>query len=99
MDLNGKKEPNIIGIDVIPFILTFGTTTPPVCTRKFGLFPLGLSCVETPTREGLIDGTVKDSSLDAGCKKGGNSSRSGGYCGALIMYDGWEIKDDYPVKF
>ena len=27
-------------------------------------------------------------------------SQSGAYmCSALIMYDGWQIKDDYPVKF
>ena len=30
------------------------------------------------------------------CKKGTNQRYAGGYCGALIQADGWEIKDDYP---
>lgn len=30
------------------------------------------------------------------CKKGSGQQYSGGYCGALIQADGWEIKDDYP---
>ncbi len=25
--------------------------------------------------------------------------RYGNYCGAVIQYDGWQIKDDYPAKF
>ncbi len=30
-----------------------------------------------------------------------NEIKSGGrgYCSTLIMYDGWQIKEDYPVKF
>ncbi len=30
------------------------------------------------------------------CKKGTGQGYAGGYCGALIQADGWEIKDDYP---
>lgn len=30
------------------------------------------------------------------CKKGTNILYAGGFCGALIQADGWQIKDDYP---
>ena len=40
------------------------------------------------SRENLLNDT-------RGCNRDG----SGQYCGALIQYDGWEIKDDYPYKF
>ncbi len=30
------------------------------------------------------------------CTKGTNQQYAGGYCGALIQADGWQIKDDYP---
>ena len=30
------------------------------------------------------------------CKKGTGADFAGGFCGALIQTDGWEIKDDYP---
>lgn len=40
------------------------------------------------TREGLFNNSTY------GC-----NSKRGGYCAKLIQYDGWEIKDDYPIKF
>ncbi len=30
------------------------------------------------------------------CKKGTGQKYAGGFCGALIQMDGWQIKDDYP---
>ena len=44
---------------------------------------------------GLTGTNVKRESLlnDA---RGCNNNGLGQYCGALIQYDGWEIKDDYP---
>lgn len=45
---------------------------------------------------GLTGVNIKRESLlnhsDSGC----NKNAKGIYCGALIQYDGWEIKDDYP---
>ena len=40
------------------------------------------------------DWTTRDDLLNSasGCNKNG----LGRYCGALIQYDGWQIKDDYP---
>ena len=37
---------------------------------------------------------IKDTNY--ACKKGMHAPYAGGYCGALIQYDGWQIKDDYP---
>ena len=41
------------------------------------------------TRENLLNGA-------RGCKYDSNNKFSGEWCGALIQYDGWQIKDDYP---
>lgn len=43
------------------------------------------------TRDRLINDTNGYS-----CKTGTQGGYAGGYCGALIQADGWEIKDDYP---
>mgnify|MGYP003238774953 CR=1 FL=1 len=34
--------------------------------------------------------------LTSATKKLNSQYDAGFYCGALIQYDGWEIKDDYP---
>jgi type II secretory pathway pseudopilin PulG len=47
-------------------------------------FPIASNSSWDGTREGLI----------SRCKTGLHES-----CTALVMYDGWEIKDDYPIKF
>lgn len=41
------------------------------------------------SREDLLENTSR------GCNRGTGPS-IGQYCGALIQYDGWEIKDNYP---
>ena len=41
------------------------------------------------TREDLLDGA-------RGCIEKIGNFQSGEWCGALIQYDGWQIKDDYP---
>lgn len=43
------------------------------------------------TRDRLINDTNGYS-----CKTGTQGGFAGGFCGALIQADGWEIKDDYP---
>lgn len=42
------------------------------------------------TREDFFNGSSYP------CKKGTYQTYAGGSCGALIQYDGWEIKEDYP---
>ena len=43
------------------------------------------------------DGTREDlfNNSEYGCAIAGK----GGFCTKLIQYDGWQIKDDYPLKF
>jgi len=49
---------------------------------RAGLFPNGLLLKEIPSRENLKQQCINDAQ----------------YCTALIMADGWEIKNDYPYK-
>ena len=42
------------------------------------------------TRDGLLHGAN-----GYGCADNSHNL----YCAKLIQYDGWEIKDDYPIKF
>ncbi len=51
--------------------------------RKFHFHETGVSLISTQTREEL-----KENCADVHYN-----------CADLIQYDGWEIKDDYPIKF
>lgn len=75
VDLNGIKEPNIIGRDIFAFNLR---------TQDDAKFmPYSYS-------------TSTYSSSLSGCQSGGLESR---FCTAVIIMDGWQIKDHYPWKF
>ena len=92
VDLNGKKKPNMLGKDVFTFMLGNGNSD-----FRIGLHPHGFHYKQIMTRDDIIAGkypfAVNDDS--GGCSK--TSTRSPGVsCSALIMIDGWEIKDDYP---
>jgi hypothetical protein len=85
MDINGQKGPNIKGRDIFVFlyIVRYDTQT----DWKPGLTPYLISY----SKDWITSNTTY------GCNKNvtdlffGNSS-----CAALIIKDGWEIKDDYP---
>lgn len=47
---------------------------------------------------GLTGATVNRNVLLNDTRRGCNKSASGEYCGALIQYDNWQIKDDYPWR-
>lgn len=102
IDINGpSKRPNTLGRDIFPFIMSWGNaesvgSAVSECTKKMGFLPKGLDCRVSPKREDLINGTGNIDLPKYACKKGIGKSGSGGYCGALIMFDGWQIKDDYP---
>jgi len=66
------------------------------CTKmKYGISPYGLHCASiNMTRDDIKNGKVTTTFSD--CNKNGTEYNSGLYCAALIMYDGWQIKDDYP---
>ncbi len=85
IDVNGLQKPNQCGKDT--FILFF--------TPQYGLQPFG--GLGTPVNEGdwsygNYSRTVVTGSRGQSC----NRARTGYWCMALIMHDGWEIKDDYP---
>ncbi|MDR1326892.1 MAG: type II secretion system GspH family protein [Heliobacteriaceae bacterium] len=84
IDINGEKGPNTYGKDFFLFVIS----------AKHGLIPNGSAIIsgmyanpEHLTRNELINGN-----RIRACRKDGY----GYWCAALIMQDGWEIKDDYP---
>lgn len=101
IDINGLKKPNRIGRDVFPFTIQWiskdaehvegdSVCSAPISRMRLGLFPVGGGCIPSNSREELKENTY------GGCKKGSNFRDAGYLCGALIMFDGWEIKKDYP---
>ena len=107
IDTNGIKKPNTLGKDIFVFIMSWGNArevssspTDQECVKKLGFTAKGLDCQISPDRNMLITGGGEDSEYDYNkvysCTKGSNKSEAGGYCAALIMYDGWEMKEDYP---
>ena len=85
VDVNGYKNPNKFGRDLFMFCLD---------GDRGNFFPHAWNDNETPgqikrTREQLMNGP---SSYSYQC----NKKSRGMWCAALIMMDGWEIKDDYP---
>ncbi len=78
IDINGLKQPNILGKDIHYFRYQVISDGNPL--GKF--IPDGLPA----SRSELTNNS------SFGCKK----DRTATFCTALIMYDGWQIKDDYP---
>ena len=83
IDINGNKKPNKEGLD--RFYYVFCPTKVKEYFNKSGFGPYRGSF----TLENWND---RDSLLEV-CAKGNDSSA----CARLIEYDGWEIKDDYPL--
>jgi prepilin-type N-terminal cleavage/methylation domain-containing protein len=95
LDLNGKQAPNKSGHDIFYMILS----TVRMNDRYGGNFNapglyfyggLGLYGGAGQERKYLIE------TASYACSKTKLSRGAGVYCGALIMYDGWQIRDDYP---
>ena len=85
VDLNGKKGPNKYGKDVFDIMLSkISMNNQYGNFNKSGLYMLG----HGKNRTELTSGSKA-------CSKTA-TSQSGGYCGALIMHDGWKIENDYP---
>jgi hypothetical protein len=83
VDINGVKKPNKLGRDL--FVLAIDPNK--------GVVPNywddGQDATYTKTREQLKKGP---SNQNYQC----NKNARGMWCAALIMADGWQIKDDYP---
>ena len=82
VDINGEKGPNVCGRDIFGFNIGIGN----ICSHsknKSLCFPQKDKNIQT-TREELIT-SCADGQSPVGCTK-------------LIADDGWEIKDDYPIR-
>ena len=100
VDVNGFKLPDTIGRDIFPFQANWGSEEFH-SGSKLGLYPFGMHLIDELSREELINGSEELTSAAgraSNCKLGAGKRNSGGFCGALIMMDGWEIRDDYPWK-
>ena len=83
IDINGKKGPNMVGRDFFYLILDPNATKVSMLGLNDGDQKAG-----PQTRENLLNHM-------RGCNSS-DTSQGRAYCGALIQYDGWQIKDDYP---
>ena len=89
-DLNGKKGPNRLGIDIFMFSINLKVATN---NPRYGKLE-GFAFHHTGNieRNKLFNG-----SADA-CKHANNAT-AGAECSALVILDGFKFADDYPVKF
>lgn len=80
IDINGLKKPNKVGKDFFIFSII-----------PEGLVPYGY-------KGGGISGHTFDNTEDITSENtyACNKNKKGVWCAALIMLNGWEIKDDYP---
>ena len=100
VDLDGpNRGKNIVGKDIFSFIMQFDKMfevngdPSNVVSEKVGVFPLGLSLKRKLSRDELISVDSEYAGLNRyKCSK----ENFGLLCGALIITDGWEIRDDYP---
>ncbi len=85
IDINGQKGPNVHGKDIFYFVYWIKNDfSIRGYTNLSGTF-LPNSGTKASTGKTREDYT-------SNCNKNG----TGTYCTALIMYDNWQIKDDYP---
>ena len=91
VNLNGYSHPNRWGRDIFAFAVVRGK----------GLVPYGLYTGVISSNTGEVVGSFGDS-IDrdkitgTGNSRSCNKEKDGIWCAALIMFDGWEIKEDYP---
>lgn len=81
VDSNGKKRLNVVARDIFMFEFWLENEEHPEYIGK--LLPYG----HEYSREELISDSNKNN-----C----NRTKNGNYCSALIMKDGWQIKNGYP---
>ena len=86
VDINGYKKPNRFGRDFFVFSIH----------KDYGLVPFGYKGSSDIESYDTFDREHIKTSPRYGCKNNKGAYTNGGYCSALIMTDGWEIRDDYP---
>lgn len=91
VNLNGYSHPNRWGRDIFAFSIVQGKGFVP-----YGLYT-GLVSPDTGEVIGSFgDSISRDEITGTGNSRACNKEADGIWCAALIMFDGWEIKDDYP---
>lgn len=96
VDVNGPKRGNsVVGKDVFPFVFSWGFRDSLSLSEKKGLLPVGLNYDPPYKRDDMMNGTTP-TLPNYVCKKGTDRISAGGFCSAVIMMDGWQIKSDYP---
>ncbi len=84
VDVNGKKGPNVLGIDGFTFEFN---------KKNNSLLPFGYG----NTRNVLLGKNGGVTYPVGMCTRDNNwQYYRGGFCAAVIMKDGWQISDDYP---
>lgn len=89
IDINGLKYPNILGKDLFYFWIT----------KYNGLAPFGmgdLPTLENSLGEAQVFGEYDRDTITGNSAYACSKDKKGFWCTALIMMDGWEIKNDYP---
>ncbi len=95
VDINGDNKPNTIGKDVFALSIQPGVKVAP-----FGYGKFGVSWTDTSSGAseeinqifGKYDRDVLTGDRPYSCQK----DKRGFWCAALILSDGWEMRDDYP---
>ncbi len=99
VDVNGDKKPNQVGKDRF----TFYAGESKYCASHTGGSKRQINRLDTAgvgeSREYLIERCKEDMQREQEADTGSLLDNwETGYCTAIIVNDGWEIKDDYPVK-
>lgn len=93
VDINGQKQPNIVGKDIFAFILV---------QKAASGYNSGEGDLAHNVKAGGIypDGSGMDITVESytwrGCGKDVTNAFAGAFCAQKIIQDGWQIKDDYP---
>lgn len=85
-DYNGKSGANAMGVDKFDFLL---------CTEE------GYNAGLSRSKQNAFDAYFRWDCVKNKCSREkllDNCRQNGAFCSALLMNDGWEIKDDYPYK-
>ena len=96
-DTNGDKKPNEIGRDRFIFYFVTGgqrTTASSYSRTQSGLVTNPWAYGENTTRSSLIERCIETKQL----VESSDFQYALGFCTELVMRDGWEFKDDYPLK-
>lgn len=81
IDIDGPNGSNTLGKDVFMATVPYANNTKLIFFQNYGF--------DSNTQQITLE-LVNRNTLMTSCKT------TGTYCGALIQFDGWQIKDDYP---